>query len=224
LALQLLVYIEAQYLEYRLYQPVFPDGTRVPFTKYFDLTTRSMSFQGKHDKGPGQPLGAWGYLFRLLEAGGFALGGLIPSMVLLTKPFCDTCQVYMKTKSQGFLPAGVIPRKIKKNDVEGQKAYEEEARTAFENGVAQLQAALNHAAQADARSFAELMAQYKPQQKEIQKQTARIDLQLNYCPHCHSGNVRAICVSGQGENISQQDLQIQQVDPNFVEQCTMATT
>src|SRR5687768_4809231 len=46
LALQLLVYIEAQYLEYRLYQPVFPDGRRVPFTTYFDLTTRSMSFQG----------------------------------------------------------------------------------------------------------------------------------------------------------------------------------
>jgi hypothetical protein len=125
----------------------------------------------------------------------------------------------MKTKNQGWLPAGVLPRNIKKKDVEAQQAYESEHRAAFDSGLAASQLAVQHASQADAQSFRELLASHKPQHKEIQKQTSRIEVQLNYCPHCLTGHVRTVCHSGQGENVSQQELQVTQVDRPFVEQC-----
>jgi hypothetical protein len=222
LALQVLAYAEAQYLEYRMMDPVFPDGRPVPFTTYYDLMTRSMSFQEVGKNRDGGALGAWGYLFRALEAAGFALGGLLPVLLLSAKPFCETCQVYMKTKNQGWLPAGVVPRNIKKKDVEAQQAYESEHRAAFDDGLAASQLAVQHASQGDAQAFRELLTSHKPQHKAIQKQTSLIEVQLNYCPHCLTGHVRTVCHSGQGENVSQQELQVAPVDRPFVEQCTMS--
>jgi hypothetical protein len=221
LALQVLAYAEAQHLEYRMLDPVYPDGTPMPFTTYYDLTTRSMAFHEVGKNQDGGELGVWGYLFRALEAGGFALGGMFPVLLLSAKPFCENCQVYMKTKNQGWLPAGVVPRSIKKKDVAGQQAYESEHRTAFESGVAASQLAVQHASGGDVRAFRDLLASHKPQHKEIQKQTSRIEVQLNYCPDCLAGNVRTVCHTGQGENVQQQELQVAQVDRTFVEQCTL---
>jgi hypothetical protein len=201
---------------------VFEDGTPISFTTYYDIQTRSMSFSKRGGKGAGQPLGSWGYAFRALELVGFAVGGLIPAATLLSKPFCEHCQVYMKTKSQGLLSAGVVPRKIKKQDTSGQQAYDAELKTALESGLARLETALGHAAQADAAAFVALVTQHKSQLKEIQKQAARIDVQLNYCPRCYGGQLRAIMQTGQGEDMSQQDLRIQDVDPQFVRGCLAA--
>jgi hypothetical protein len=216
LALQVLAYFEAQYLEYRTFQPVFPDGTPVGFGTYFDVITRSMSFQARGDRGPGQPLGMWGYAFRLLEIAGFAVGGIIPSLMLRTKPFCEHCQIYMKTKSQGWLPAGVVPRKVSKKDTQAQQAYEQELKSAFENGMALLQSLSAHATAIDAASFRQRLAELQPNRKEIQKQNARIEVQLNYCPSCSDGHLRAVCHTGQGEQVAQQELFRQPVDPQFV--------
>lgn len=219
LVLQVLVYAEAQFLEFRAIEPLNEDGTPMSFSTFYDLTTRSMTFSKRGGGGAGAPLGGWGYVFRALELVGFAVGGLIPAAALLSKPFCENCQVYMKTKSQGLLPAGIVPRKIKKADTTGQQAYEAELKASLENGFAQMEKALEHATQTDAQGFRALMTLHKAQQKEIQKQTARIEVQLNYCPQCHGGHLRTIMQAGQGEEMSQEDLRHHEVDPQFVRDC-----
>ena len=51
----------------------------VDFFKYFDVTTRSMTFKLMRSQTPTGSLGILGYLFRLLELAGFSLGRIVHS-------------------------------------------------------------------------------------------------------------------------------------------------
>src|SRR5688572_5840866 len=78
MALLIAAYFTAQYIEFREMDLVYEDtGQPVSFIDYFHATTVNMTFTSTRSGAQeGEPLGMWGYAFRLLEIGGFVLGGL----------------------------------------------------------------------------------------------------------------------------------------------------
>ena len=85
LAIQVIVYFAAQYIEFSHLKLMHLNGTPVGFFEYYDYVARS--FAWKHDGGGhGEPLGIWGYFFRGLEIVGFAGGSLIVPLVMLKAP------------------------------------------------------------------------------------------------------------------------------------------
>jgi hypothetical protein len=65
--LQVLAYFLAQYIAFRHEIAGLEDAEGVSFWQYFDLMTRSFSFE--EDGVTGEALGAWGYAFRALAPG-----------------------------------------------------------------------------------------------------------------------------------------------------------
>lgn len=191
-----------------------PPGAPLTFWEYFDITTRAFAWDN-HGK-PGEPFGVWGYGMRALEIAGFALGGLIAPAILFAVPYCDRCQIYMRSKELGMFPAGLVPRKIKKRDTAAQEAYDRELQEAFVQGSKLLERLLEAAKAGNAPDFANLLKDYAPQKKEIGKLTARITLTLQHCRLCASGTLVARLVTGQGNNISTEELGRTPVDATFV--------
>lgn len=208
--LQITVYFLAQYLEY-LYiieQARQSQGRSIDiaFFEYFDYATRQFSFQKEHSNDYGDPMGSWGYAFRVLEILGFVFGGLIAPLALRSKSYCDQCQVYMKKKKLVLLPASVPFRKIKRKDTEGKQAYEKEMQTAFEHALEQLESLRASLEAGKLAGLMDFQKQYSPDSKAISKLPVRIALSLDYCPICSKGILVAKQVSGQGNQVKTIDL------------------
>jgi hypothetical protein len=208
LLLQVTSYFVAQYIEYRhlVAEDVFPE---VGFFSYFDARARSFAFKS------GDPMGGWGYVFRLLEIAGFAFGGMIAPLILRAKPYCENCQIYMRTKDLGLLPAGVKPQKIKKKDTEGQARFQEEHDAAWEQGMMSLEDLRRAGTEGKTSKFNEILEAHQLNQKEIGKLTTRISVSLSSCPSCHAGQLNAAQLSGQGDNIVREDLGSTEVNPGL---------
>ncbi len=214
LALQILAYIAAQYIEYRHLISIYGGEEEIGFLRFFDLTTRAFAWQGK-DGAAGSALGGWGYIWRILEIGGFGLGGIFAPLILKSKPYCENCQRYMRTRSLGLIPAGVAVKKIKKKDTEGQAAYQQAQETALAEGLAALEKLRAHAEVGKTTSFTEILDAYQSEQKAIGKQSTRIALSLSHCPICHSGQLDAASLSGKGNQISRQELGTSPINPGL---------
>ncbi len=213
LLLQVVAYFTAQYIEFRHITAKY-GGEDLGFFEYFDLATRSFAFESK-DGSPGESLGGWGYVFRLLEVAGFAFGGMIAPLILRSKPYCETCQVYMRTKNLGLLPAGIRPQKIKKKDAEAQALFQQEHEAAWEKGMQNLEELRRAAAEGKTSQFNEILEAHQQNQKEIGKLTTRIAVSLSSCPSCHVGMLNAAQLSGQGDKIVRQDLGSSEVNPGL---------
>jgi hypothetical protein len=213
LLIQVAAYFVAQYIEFRHLVATY-GGEDTGFFEYFDLATRSFAFKGK-DGSPGDAMGGWGYIFRLLEIAGFAFGGIIAPLILRSKPYCETCQIYMRTKNLGLLPAGIIPQKIKKKDMEGQAGFKQEHEAAWEKGMLALEELRRAATEGKTSRFNEILKAYQHNQKEIGKLTTRIAVSLSSCPSCHAGLLNAAQLSGQGDKIVREDLGSSEVNPGL---------
>lgn len=196
--LQVVCYFGMQVMEYRQVVALF-EIEDLSFLAYFDEATRSWAFIT--DGETGAAMGAWGYAFRLLEIGGFVFGGLVAPLVMRAAPFCEACQVFMKRKQVGLVPAGVEPRKVGKKDVAGQEAFAAEAEAAWNGGIDVLEGLCDAAMAGDADRFHALMSPYAGDQKAIDKLTARIRVMAEVCPQCHQGAVVSESLVGQGENL-----------------------
>lgn len=216
-AVQIAAYFAAQYIEYTAIKPMYEDGTPLGFWEYFDAVTRAFAWKGR-DGRPGSPLGAWGYGLRALEVLGFVFGSLIVPIALWKKAYCNACQVYFRTKSLGLIPAGVVPRKVKKSDAEGQAAYAREQEEAWNAGAALLGALAEKAAAGDAEGFRALLAEHAPgpKQKEYAKLARRIALSAQHCPRCSAGFLAATAVEGKANQIKQTPLGQTPLAPPFV--------
>jgi hypothetical protein len=211
LVLQTIVYFCAEYVQYRMVVKLAPANVVVPsFWQYFDFWTRQIAFED------GQPLDVWGYGIRALQLGGFALGGLIAPAILFATPYCDKCRLYMKTKDLGLLPAGVVPRKVKKKDTEGMAQYEQEIEAALNEGQEMVASMLKAAEENKPEDFASVLAEHKEKKKEIDKLTSRIQVQLQHCRQCRGGKAVFKMHTGHGENVN--TVEISQVDlqPSFI--------
>jgi hypothetical protein len=206
-------YFAAQYIDYL----VLADrhGFDTGFFEYFDLATRQFSFKERHGDGYGDPMGPWGYVFRLLEIGGFVLGGLVVPLALRSKAYCDDCQVYMRSRNLVLVPAGAPVRKIKRKDLQAQEAYAAEQQQAQEDGLQQLELLRQHGAAGRSAEFSAILSKFQ-ERKAVSKLSSRLSLVLEACPVCHQGQLRATQVSGQGNQTRSQDLGRSPLTPGLV--------
>lgn len=193
LALQLLAYFEAQYVQYRLLQ--FP----ITFWEWFDLTTQTFAFEDKNGQA-GQPLGLWGYGIRALEIVGFCLAALISLAPLAKRAFCESCRRYMKTKHLALCPAGLLPARVKKAE---QAAHQQRLSEALNAGLAQVVAALNLAKQGRLDEFKQQLAAWPLQSKETLKLSTRLRISAVYCPNCRQGLLAVDSQTIQGNQLAE---------------------
>jgi hypothetical protein len=221
--LQTGAYVGAEYVEYRDVLEQFQQRGRVlvqtqklpSFPEYYDLKARNFAWKKEHGNGAGEPLGGWGYVFVLLGAAGFILGGLIAPAVLYAVPYCDGCQRYMTRKVLGVLPAAVPIKKISKKDTIAQAAHAREhgeAAARADLAVARLREAI---ATRNVEAFTlELAAAESAKQNN--KLPKRVVVSLTWCRSCEGGKIALTLVSGFGNQMAQLKLGEAMVLPEFV--------
>jgi len=214
LLLQVLAYFVAQYIAFRHLQSLYGDLQDMSFFEFFDLSTRSWAFEEK-DGSTGSPLGVWGYAFRFLEIGGFAFGGILAPLILRSKHYCENCQMYMRTRQLGLIPAGVTPKKIKKKDTQGQAEFNRAAEEAWNQGQEVLERLKQAGSEGRTTDFMGILEEHRSSQKEYGKLATRISLSLSECPSCHAGLLNAVSVSGKGNKLVQQALGSSPLDPGL---------
>ena len=107
-ALQIITYFCANYVQFKSRGPLMlPGSTHVlSFPEYYHY--EAVNFAWKQENGkPGAPLGNNGYFFRALEVLGFVLGGIVVPAAMMKVPYCELCQIYMKTRNLATIPASV---------------------------------------------------------------------------------------------------------------------
>jgi len=213
--LQLLAYFAAQYIEFNSLHLLHRDGSAVGFFEYYDLVARS--FAWKQSNGSmGQPLGAWGYFFRGLEVLGFVAGGLIVPLALCKAPYCPACQLYMKTRQLGLVPASVPVKKVKKSDEAGKAAYEAERHLALDNGKQTLTTFQQLATSNNTAEFRKKVEELQSGKKQAGKLPGRFSLQLVHCKRCYSGQLIAKLLLGQGKQMKQSEYSRTDLHSEFV--------
>jgi len=216
LGLQLAAYFGAQYIEFQHLHLRYRSGTPVGFFTYFDWMARS--FAWKQDNGhPGNPMGMWGYAFRVLEIIGFCGGGVIVPALLRKAPYCEGCQVYMRSKSLGLIPASVPYQKIKKSDVAGLAAYKASQEKSFADGQAKVASLWQLAAEGKTPQLNSEVQQLAAGKKPAAKLPQRIDVKVVTCRHCWSGHLAATLLSGHGKQQKTKPLGTGPVKRDFVQ-------
>jgi hypothetical protein len=204
-AFQVCAYVGARYLEFRALHLAFEDGTPVGFVEYFDATARS--FAWKQSGGTrGEPLGVWGYAFRLLDAIGFVGGGLLVPGLLRKHPYCDACQVYRRRRQLGLLPASAAPRKLKKTDQQGQLEQQQQDEQAHARSEEMLGLLERAATEGAAAKIASLVEEHAAARKQITKLPRRTEVSIVSCPQCSDGVLEVVLIAGQGNEITRHEL------------------
>jgi len=217
LVLLVVSYAAAQYVQFKSLHLVYTDGGQsVGFWEYYDFTTRNMVFSLHQSKTSSGPLGVLGYLFRVLELAGFAVGGLLIPIGLKTKPYCDRCNVYMRKLRNWWLPAGILPRKFGKKETEAQEIYEKEMNEAFEKGMELSRELIEAAKERNIAVFQQVLEKAMIP-KEAVKLMHRIEVHLSTCKKCSDGILVVSLVSGHGDKIKTQKLATQPVESGFVQ-------
>lgn len=218
LVVQVAGYCAAQWIEFKSYDLVYESGETVDFLDYYDATTQSMAFTERYSDTPSEPLGVVGYLFRFLELVAFALGGLLIPILLRSKPYCEVCYSYMKTRSIGLIPAAVTKRKALRKVVGEQKTHKEEMEEAFQNGLAESEGLAQAAQSNDSAGIREVLIRNLGSKKETGKLFHRIQIELSHCPKCSSGQLSCYMQSGHGKNIDKQEIFAKAVSAGVVKE------
>jgi hypothetical protein len=214
--LQFAAYFAAQYIEFaNLHLVHRATGEPVGFFEYYDAAARTFAWR-QHDGTMGQPLGAWGYFFRGLEVLGFVLGGLIVPLVLRKAPYCPDCQLYMKTRQLGLVPASVPARKVKKSDEAGKAAYEAEQQKAFDGGKQTVEAIQQFAAGNNTAEFRTKVDALQLEKKQAGKLPSRFSLSLIHCKRCYGGRLVTKLLIGQGKQMKRTDFASADLHSEFV--------
>lgn len=214
--IQVAAYFAAQFIEFRQYELVFEDnGEAVGFWEYFHYLTISWSWEGKNGE-LGEPLGMWGYAFRSLEIAGFAVGGLILPGIQMSRPYCDTCRIYMKKRQLGRIRASVPVRKISKDDAAGLAAYEAEQQKTMDEAGAELDRLKELAAAGNAEEFNAHLTKLDRLDSNNVSLPVRIRVELQHCPGCQNGKLLAMLEIGQGDKTQVQPLSSSDVPASFV--------
>jgi hypothetical protein len=204
--LLVIAYFVAQYVEF-LDLPA-EIRSQIWFIDYYHFTTTDMTFTStRSGSQPGEPLGLWGYCFRLLEIGGFVLGGLIAPLVMKAKPYCDACQRYQTTKELGLLPIAPL---------NAPKTKEPPSEEAVNEATARYDRLRGYAEAGDAPAFRAEVATFANDQKAIGKQQTRTRLRLIYCRGCSSGKFEGAVLTGTGENVKEEPLPSATVSAAFI--------
>lgn len=203
LALQLGGYAAAQYLEFQSYTQgrtvVDDDGEELTFPRYYHL--RAINFAWDNHGKPGSPLGLWGYFFLGLGVLGFVSGGVLAPALLMKMPYCDRCQLYMKSRALALIPASASARRVSKEDVSGQAALQDEARRASETATTTLARVTDLATRNDGLAITAALAAFPargPEAKRANKLPIRVQLRFVHCRVCASGYLQPETITGRG--------------------------
>lgn len=75
----------------------------IPFWKYLDIDIRSTSLSISRGKVTTGELGSFfGYVYAILQLGGFSIGGFLVFDNLSSKLHCDTCSLYLKKTGEQY--------------------------------------------------------------------------------------------------------------------------
>jgi hypothetical protein len=203
-ALLVTTYFGAQYIEFLGEGPLINIQTkkRVGFWEYYHVTTIMMtqlpdssSSRNTQPQGEPEPLGNLGYFYRVLGILGFALGGVIPTLCLRARPYCDLCQRYMKDKTLLNIPAAAplkafrMKRSFSFNTPENQEKLQTGVNTLMELG--------NAMRIGDRTNFDRILGENRKGKKGRVPLFAKMRLQ--HCVQCHQGTMIAELKAG--ENI-----------------------
>ena len=218
LLLQVGGYFAAQYITFASMGPLYVRGTRhrVTFPEYFHVTATHFAWKKQYGQGHGAPLGGAGYFFIGLEILGFAVGSLIVPGALMLVPYCELCQMYMKTKKLATLAASVPGRAPRKADAQGTTAYENQQRQAFDSAKSKLAGFGQLVRAGDAPTLRQELDALRPTSKAAEKLPVRISVNLVCCPNCYSGHLRSVLLTGQGKQQRSTQLEKTELTPEFV--------
>jgi hypothetical protein len=212
-ALLALAYAAAQWVEFR---SLDLERYGVDFFRYFDVTTRSMTFKLMRSNSPSGSLGILGYLFRLLELAGFSLGGLFIPIMLRAKPYCESCLTYMQRSARWWLPAAVPTRKVGKKDQAAADAYRRDMDEAHQKGIRLLNELAAAARAGDTMTFRAVLEQNGVSMKEAAKLPGSVNLTLHRCPQCRTGVLAMELRQGLADKIKYTPLGREPLSPGFV--------
>jgi hypothetical protein len=217
-SLQIVGYFAAQYVEFAQLRATAAISPDVDFLTYFDVMTQSFTLRDSRNTSnePATPWGAWGYLLRLAEVAGFAAGGVIAPAMLFSVPYCDECQVYMKTSALGRFTAGARTQKIGKRKTDLLLRYQAEHKSGLEQGLKRGEELAALVKAADTTSLGDVVRNHSVRSKEALLFTNHIALDLEHCQRCHTGHVVLKLRFGKNQQGKEQELWRLPVDAAFV--------
>jgi hypothetical protein len=205
LILQVLSYFAAEHIQFASLGLLHEDGTKVGFFEYYDMMARSFAWKQK-DGSMGQPLGAWGYFFQALAVIGFCVGGVIVPAILKAHPYCQNCQIYMRKKALGFIPAGIPAKKIKKTDTAALAEYASADEAVAREAQVRLEQLVQWGKDGNTAEFTAFIRDLATHKKETAKLPRRIGIELVSCKSCWSGYLRTTMYVGLGEDMKVTEL------------------
>ena len=182
----LLDYGAAQYLTYQdLLERTGIGADQYSFVQYFRDLCENMAFKGR-GKNPGNPLGGWGYCFKLLEVAGYVAGATIPSLIVSAMPYCKACQQYLKSHRKAFINSLALWADVKKLP---KKERGEALQQVAENTIGKANAVAEIVAVAP---LPETLALFDQLDAAAASGTAaHVQLELSKCPNCDSHRINA---------------------------------
>jgi hypothetical protein len=219
LLLQLGAYFGAQLLEFKSLTREGPlvdeEGQELTFPRYYHL--RAVNFAWDDHGKRGEPLGGWGYFFVGLGVVGFALGGMLAPAILLKKPYCDRCQLYMRSRVLALVPASVPRRRVSRKDAEGQAALKDQQERAVGEAGDVLGRVGELAQRNDALGIKTALTGFPPTAfGAVNRLPARLRLALVGCRSCANGYIQPAMITGQGRGIRIQKLEQLPLQPDAV--------
>lgn len=183
----LLDYVAAQWVTWsNLIEKHHATAESYPFLQYIRDICEGMSFTSRNSDKPGSPLGAFGYLFKLLEMAGYACGAMLPSAILRGMPYCHGCQYYLKRHQTTVINATSSWAQIKKL---AKKERLEALTAAVQDVAVKTQQAL---ATVEDTPFEETATRLATLDKSATKDApASVAFTLKKCPHCDAHHIAA---------------------------------
>ena len=174
-------YFAVQYLTYTS----IIDAAGVPaeaysFVDYLRDNAEKMSFRERHGRNEhGSPLGLWGYCFQLLIVLGFAVGAMIPSMIVFGMNYCHRCQVYLKDHRLAYIRSPESWSEVKALAKAERKAALDQIGAAI---VAKAEQFAQSVSETNFEQTEALVKQLDPQQPS--DCAAHVVVTLMKCPNC----------------------------------------
>jgi hypothetical protein len=199
-------YFIAHYEEYRRF---YDYDSPASFFQWFDETTRNFAWQS-HGGERGEPLGVLGYGLRALEIVGFVGGGALVPIGLRTKPYCDPCRTYKRTRRLALMRAGVASRLLG-------AVGEADAARAYQGALDGIAAIFAAAEKGDRALLEQHVATHAIGKRAAARLTAYAMVSLVRCPRCSDGGLVSSLVTGRGRNVQVQKLSSVALAPDRVQ-------
>lgn len=181
-------YVGAQYFTYtNLIEQAQVSPESYSFLAYIREISEGMSFKSSRSSGSGSELGMFGYFFKVLEMGGYALGAMLPSLTVFGMPYCKGCQQYLKPHRTGHLHSEAQWATIKKLPKKERLAALEGSIQAVSDQAYELTQSISEAPLNDTEAAVSNL-----DQKAQNEAASRVTFTLKKCPQCEAHHLSLV--------------------------------